>query len=242
MNITGEDRLLPLFLSRAVMSVTVGSPEAQRALQLQHKIRLSDDPTAPLVYLVHGRAGNHDVMWAFRRCIPEACSIIAPQAPLPDNAGGFSWWDIGTTSAREGSERAASILLEFMNAAESFYRLKPRTRLACGFSQGAGLLSAVIQREACFAGVGLLAGFVVETAPSNPLPRGPGGQPTAVFMAHGTDDEIVPVEKARAGRDHLLSYGFPVEYVEDPVGHKVGTGAMKALTRWFSSFELGIAP
>ena len=207
------------------------SPEALKALGLHHKIRLGSDPTAPLVFLVHGRAGNYDVMWAFRRCIPESFSIIAPQAPQADPVGGFSWWDIASSSAKEGGGSAASQVVAFVTAAEAFYGLTPRCRLACGFSQGAGTLSVVLQRNSLFSGVALLAGFVVETECFSGNPQIP------IFMAHGLVDEMVPIERARHGRDILEARGFSVEFVEDDVGHKIGTGGMRALSRWFASFE-----
>lgn len=207
------------------------SPEAQERVGLSHKYRIGSDRAAPLVVLVHGRAGTHDVMWAFRRCIPDNFNIVAPQAPLPDPVGGFSWWDIATTNARDGGTAAADILARFIEGVVRFYDLAPRIVIGCGFSQGAGTLSVALQRGVPLGGVALLAGFVVETEDFDRT-----NDRAKVFMAHGTEDEMVPIERARRGRDVLLSRGFTVEYCEDPVGHKIGTTGMKALTAWVGGF------
>lgn len=208
------------------------TPEAQRALGLSHKYRCGADSTAPLVVFVHGRAGTEDVMWAFRRCVPDGFSIIAPQAPLPDPVGGYSWWNIATTDPREGGTDAAAILSRFIEAAKEFYGLTPRTVIGCGFSQGAGALSVALQRGVPFGGVALLAGFVVELDDASLKDTA-----TRIFMAHGTNDEMVSVERARRGREYLAAHGLSVDYVEDPVGHKVGTSGMKALTAWLADFQ-----
>jgi phospholipase/carboxylesterase len=169
-------------------------------------------------------------MWAFRRCIPETFNIIAPEAPVPDPVGGFSWWDINSTDSVSGGENAAHRLADFIVRAEEFYDLAPSIRIGCGFSQGAGTLSVALQRGAYFRGVALLAGFVVERGEFT------GDPTTSVFIAHGTEDEMVSVERARRGRDFLSSRDFIPQYVEDPVGHKVGTGGMRALSGWFAGF------
>lgn len=184
------------------------------------------------MFLVHGRAGNSKVMWAFRRAFPEHCSFIAPQAPFaepfpigatPDES--FSWWDVRATT-REGISAACETLESFMRASLDFYGCRPRVQLAAGFSQGAGLLSVLIQREERFAGVAMLAGFVLKEPPPFPAikPR--------VFMAHGEQDEIVPLVKAEEGATHLRGSGYQVDFYTDPVGHKVGTEGGRALKAW----------
>jgi phospholipase/carboxylesterase len=85
-----------------------------------------------------------------------------------------------------------------------------------------------------FDGFGLLAGFVVPVDQTE-AKGGSEVRKVPVLIAHGTKDEVVPVEKAQEGRDALLAQGFPVTYVEDEVGHKVGVGAIRELTGWFGN-------
>ncbi|MBN8549852.1 MAG: hypothetical protein J0M12_11105 [Deltaproteobacteria bacterium] len=202
---------------------------AREALGLRHKYLLGADPTAPLVFLVHGRAGNFDVMWTFRRMLPEHLNFIAPQAPLQDPIGGHSWWQVtdGRHSLTEAAQ-ASSQLTDFIKRSPEHYGLAPRSCIALGFSQGAGLLSLTIQRAPqSLKAVALLAGFVLEEPQSLPTP------PLAsVLMLSGTNDEVIPIEKARQGAAYLKSKGFSVELHEDPVGHKVGAPGMRRLAEW----------
>jgi len=68
---------------------------------------LRPDPAAPLVYLVHGRAGDRRVMWPFQRIAPERASVVALEAPSADPRGGFSWWLVDDVAGRDRAIAAA---------------------------------------------------------------------------------------------------------------------------------------
>src|SRR5690606_11799765 len=150
-------------------------------------------------FLVHGRAGTFDVMWAVRRCLPERCNILAPQAPEPDILGGYSWWDVESLAASPASAAQAwQVLSRFMANARSPYGLSPLNDAALGFSQGAGILSLLLQRTPdAFSAIALLAGCVIPEPDAPSSPSYP-----AVLMAYGSDDDIVPIPRAEAGRDY----------------------------------------
>ena len=201
---------------------------------LEYKSDITGSPDAPLVYLVHGRAGNRDVMWTFRRCVPEGWNVIAPEAPLSDPLGGCSWWQVHPDGSRhEEILDAVDRLGGFMESIEKEKGLTPPFRLALGFSQGAGLLSVISQKEPSrFRGIGLLAGFVIQIS----LAEHGKEELPSILVCHGSLDELVTTERALSGVQYLRSLGASVEYVEDPVGHKVGTAAMRRLKSWFGEF------
>lgn len=204
----------------------ISTPSDEQFVGLRHIHRLHADCSAPLIVLVHGRAGTAEVMWAFDRVLPPDASVVSIQAFLPDAAGGFSWWDISSTEAKEPRILGAADRLEF--AVERFialHELSPRTTVALGFSQGSVVLSAGFLRGTLQLGaLGVLAGSVFQG--KTPPPSKLGGR---VFIAHGTEDEIVTVDKARSGVAYIERLGIPVTYVEEPAGHKIGIQGMKAL-------------
>jgi predicted esterase len=62
-----------------------------------------------------------------------------------------------------------------------------------------------------------------------------GARPLAgkqVFVAHGTEDELVPVDRARASIALLEQAGAVVTYCEDVVGHKVSAACSRALGKF----------
>ena len=204
------------------------TPEAEASLRLLHKIRFGSSPAEPVVFLVHGRRGNFDVMATFRRCFPDSWTLISVQAILPE-ANGFSWWDISNPSPRGDIDHAYEVLRDFLTKACPFYGLTSTKKFAVGFSQGAALLSIYLQRSpAELTGVGLLAGFVFSDKKKREdftvLPK--------IFIAHGTTDEVVPISKAKDGMKYLEQIGSRVTFVEDTVGHKVGVNGMNRLKEW----------
>ncbi len=168
-------------------------------------------------------------MWSFERCVPHGAGIVAFEGFLPDAIGGFSWWDMTAEGPKRGAIAAAASRVSF--ALERFIDLQglaPSRIVALGFSQGGVLLSsAVLAGELEVAGLGVLAGLVPK-ADGGPRVRGC----PKVFMAHGTKDEVIPIERARHGAETLRALSLDVCLVEDDVGHKVGIEGTRALKAW----------
>ncbi len=75
--------------------------------------------------------------------------------------------------------------------------------------------------------MGVLAGFVPsgldDVIAQKPLSN------KKVFVAHGTKDETVKIERAHEAVKLFEQAGADVKFVEDEVGHKLGSNGMKAL-------------
>jgi phospholipase/carboxylesterase len=192
--------------------------------------RLCGDVTAPLIILVHGRAGSAQVMWAFDRTLPEHANVVSFEAFLPDVLGGFSWWDMASDQPIEPEIMRARDRLHFaIERYSELFSLTPHKTIALGFSQGSVLLSAsVLTGVLRLDGLGILAGFVSKVGEPGLIQARP-----EVFVAHGSADEVLSVEKARKGVQRLKSYGLPVTYIEEEgVGHKLGISGMRGLKEW----------
>jgi phospholipase/carboxylesterase len=211
--------------------VLTADPSIESTLGLKFKYSLGSSADAPCVLMVHGRAGNYDVMWTFRRCIPEGVTIIAPQAPIADPIGGFSWWLVRPDWPKEEAVDAAQNLLEFVEKALVHFALRPRNIIALGLYQGGAILSLCIQQAPNkFGGLGMLASFAIKHPAITPALEG-----MPIFIGHGSKDEVVPLEKAMRGGDYLRESGGHITLVTDEVGHKLGTGAMRELKAWIAT-------
>ena len=209
------------------------SVEQERVVGLKFVYREGATPSSPLVVFVHGRAGNRTVMWAFERCVPKDACIVAFEAYVPDPLGGWSWWrmdEVGDTASLEDRIiEAAQRLGEAFRNFKGLFNLTPKRVAACGFSQGGAVLSsALLGGEVELDGLAMLASFIPRAV--LPVHRMIGSP--EIFIAHGTEDEVVSVEKARQSRDRFRELGLEVEYVEEQVRHKLGTGGMKGLAAW----------
>lgn len=209
-----------------------------KELSLVYKPLLTENPSAPLLFLVHGRAGNVDVMWTFKSYFPKGWNIVSMQAPLPDPLGGFSWWQVQNVEVTleaitDGVRKLDAFINEFISA----YGLTPSALFGAGFSQGAASLSYLIQKAPTrFQAVALLAGFIIrERVPLSILET--SQQRPEVFMAHGTKDDVVTIERALEGKEYLENLNFPVQFITDDVGHKVGTTGMRGLRDFLQKFD-----
>jgi phospholipase/carboxylesterase len=97
-----------------------------------------------------------------------------------------------------------------------------------GFSQGAALVKLVgMLHPHRIRKMGVLAGFVPSGLEEVISQRPLAGK--NIFVAHGTQDEMIPIDRARNSIDLLEQAGAQVTYCEDEVGHKVSSACMRAL-------------
>ena len=50
-----------------------------------------------------------------------------------------------------------------------------------------------------------------------------------IFVAHGTGDQMVPIDRAHASMGLLERAGAQITYCEDEVGHKLSVNCLRAL-------------
>ena len=216
----------------AVLFEDASQDECRRA-GLVYARSLCELTQAPLVLMLHGRAGDRSSMRIFRRVLPAQSNIIFAQGPYPDPKGGFGWWRGSAFGPnphdwRQQGRSSAQDLTQALIRIEEQYGLRPAIRLGFGFSQGAAVLSLIIQLDPGFLhGAALLSGFVLEA--ETPLNV---SQYTRVLVAHGSSDQKIPLALSREGVEKLRAKGYSVVYLEHDNGHKMPTSAMQDLERW----------
>jgi phospholipase/carboxylesterase len=82
-----------------------------------------------------------------------------------------------------------------------------------------------------------LAGFLPEGSADWVGSRRLDGLP--VFIAHGAQDELVPVVRARQAVETLQQAGAQVTYCEDDVGHKLSANCFRALQAFYEDPNRG---
>jgi phospholipase/carboxylesterase len=147
----------------------------------------------------------------------------APHRPVTINGGYVmrAWYDIAGRSLehRPDSEgiRASREILDKLVDRELALGIPPERILLAGFSQGGVIaLEAAAHRQNAIGGVIALSSYLAHPeqlpAASRPLP---------VFLAHGTQDPVVPYPLGEASRDRLTDLGYRVEWHSYPMQHSV---------------------
>lgn len=201
------------------------------------RVRKSAEPNPRLLLLIHGLTGDENSMWVFARNLPARYWLVAPRAPHPAEAGGYSWrlpntdgYDrLGLDVMRANAEALIRLVDEYAASAG----IDAKTFDVVGFSQGAAVSSTLAflfpQR---IRKAGLLAGFVPDGLDELVSQRPLEGR--NIFVAHGSQDETVTIDRARTSIEKLEKAGAQVTFCEDEVGHKVSLNCLRALQKYFA--------
>lgn len=201
------------------------------------RVRPSDVPNAHLLLMIHGWTGDENSMWVFARRFSSDHWMIAPRAPHAAQPQGFSWRPPqNQTFGRPSLEMllpAAEGLIRLVDEYAASVKIDAAQFDVIGFSQGAamtnvlGLLYPERVRK-----MGVLAGFVPSGLDDYIAKQTLTGK--KIFVAHGTLDEMIPIDRARASMQLLEQAGATISYCEAEVGHKVSADCLRALESYLS--------
>ncbi len=205
----------------------------ERIITLNNWVARIRQPEGPgpfsIVLMIHGWTGDENSMWVFASRLPPDALLIAPRGLYIAQGGGFSWYPKLNKPLPWFDDLAPA-------AQQLFDLLSPQNIPAgdfsslhlVGFSQGAALAySMTLMNPGWVASLAGLSGFLPDGATSYLRPGRLEGLPT--FIAHGTQDDRIPVERARAGVAQLEQAGAKVTYCEDDVGHKLSAKCFRGL-------------
>jgi len=171
----------------------------------------------------------------------------APVRPVTIN-GGYrmrAWYDIlgADLQRREdeaGLRESASAIAALIDRERERGIAAKRIVLA-GFSQGCAMtLLTGLRYPERLAGLAGMSGYL-PLADSTAAERSEANRDVPIFLAHGSEDEIVAPARGRASRDALAALGHAVEWHEYPMEHSVCPEEIGALNQWLLRV-LGAAP
>ena len=164
----------------------------------------------------------------------------APMRPVTINGGYVmrAWYDITyedlSLKEDEKGVRDSQEAIEALIAREQARGVKPGQIVLAGFSQGGAIaLQAGLRHPARLAGILALSTYL-------PLPdkieqeRSSANRDIPIFMAHGSEDPIVPLKLAQASCSRLLTLGYPVEWHEYEMPHSVCEEEIAQIGEWLA--------
>lgn len=162
----------------------------------------------------------------------------APQIPVTIN-GGFvmpAWYDIRdadiATREDEAGLRTSQAAIEALVAREKARGIPANRIVLAGFSQGAAMaLMTGLRHPERLAGIVGLSGYL-PLAAQTAAERHPANVATSLLLAHGRQDDVVPIARATASRDALSALGYRVSWHDYAMGHSVCPEELLDLKRW----------
>jgi phospholipase/carboxylesterase len=189
-----------------------------------------------LLLLIHGLSGDENSMWIFARNIPTNVAILAPRGPYIAREGGYTWRKVRPEMrglpVMEELRPSADAIIGFVDDWSQTTGVNARQIDLIGFSQGAALTytTAILHPDRIRA-LAALSGFIPKGAEDLLSTGVLAGKP--IFVSHGRQDDMVPVELARRSVALLEASGANVEYCETEGGHKVSADCFSGLTDIF---------
>ena len=189
-----------------------------------------------LLLLLHGWTGDENSMWVFTRKLPAQVAILAPRGVYIAPEGGYTWRE--SQPGKKGFpgveefRQSAEALVRFVDEWSSSSGVIADQFDLIGFSQGASLTySLALLHPERIRAMAALSGFMPPGAKELLLKRPLAGKP--IFVAHGRQDNMVPVELARKAVALLEGSGARVTYFESDGGHKVSLDCYPGLEEIF---------
>src|SRR5437867_9705936 len=185
------------------------------------------------VIWLHGLGANgHD----FEAIVPHlgldglGARFVFPHAPkraVTINMGLImpAWYDVGAAEiGRDTDERGlrgSADEVEALIARERERNVSANRILLAGFSQGGVVaLHAGLRHNERLAGIMALSCYLPEISAIREE-QAPANASTPIFVAHGADDPMIPIELGEAARDRLQELGHPVIWRPYEMQHEV---------------------
>lgn len=199
----------------------------------------SGDGPHPTILTLHGRGAN---AFDLLGLAPYLCNgkflMVCPQGPLemPIGSGavGYAWYpmtlggppDIGAIlKSREKLEHV-------LDACLGRYPIDPKKLVVLGFSQGGVLAySLALSNPKRFAGIAVLSSWL----PKELIPElsiGEGVQSLPTLVQHGSQDQMIEVQRARDSVEQLRALHVSLTYREYDMGHEISPRSLTEMSAW----------
>jgi len=193
----------------------------------------------PTILTLHGRGANALDLLGLA---PYLCNgkflMICPQGPLETPIGpgafGYAWYpmsmggppDIGAIlSSREK-------LQQFLDACLNRHPIDAKKLVVLGFSQGGVMAySLALSNPERFAGLAVLSSWLPkELIPELSIREAVQSLPTIV--QHGSQDQMIEVQRAQDSVEQLRALRVPLTYREYDMGHEITPRSLSELSAW----------
>ena len=207
-------------------------------------IETADQPTHTIIWM-HGLGadGNDFVPIVQELNLQSSIRIrfVFPHAPLRPvsiNGGAVmrAWYNITDQNLSSDEDaigiRASQSAVEKLISREIQNGIKPENVVLAGFSQGGAIaLQAGLRYSNKLAGILVLSSYLPlsETLTAD---AHPSNTTTQIFMAHGHNDPVIPLELAILSKQKLLELGYSVKWNLYQMEHSVCTEEIADISEW----------
>ena len=188
--------------------------------------------------LLHGVGSNEQDLFGLADHLPDDFFIISARGQYELGAGRFAWYNVDFSTGKpvinpEQELSSRIIIGRFISEMKEKYRLEEI--YLGGFSQG-GIMSYSVGlgNPGQVDGVISFSGRILEDVQKSTTPNNEH-KALRLFLAHGIQDNTLPIHYARQAKSWLEQIGVDLTYHEYEMGHQINQQVLTDLKKWLAS-------
>lgn len=220
------------------------------SLSIKHLARPNSEGVVgkpPLLIMLHGVGSNEEDLFTLAPQFDPSFYILSARGPYQLAPNQFAWYEMifkpqGLVITPDQAEESRQKLALFIEEAIEHYEVDPSRVYLLGFSQGAIMaLSLLLTAPQNLTGVIAIAGrilpelFKANSPLGNKLASTEQLKGRALFMGHGVQDEIMPIQHGRQAENLLAKAPLQMSYREYEMGHEIGARCLNEMIIWLET-------
>lgn len=212
----------------------------QTGLLLKYRVKepAKRNNKTKLIILLHGYGSNEGDLMSLFAMLPADAVIVSAQAPVELRPNAYAWYSIGRAGAAiekiDEEKKSQQLINGFIDQVAKKYNIPPSRIVLIGFSQGAIMsLCTALTQPSKIRGIAVLSGRLLDEV--KPLAVSADKiNKVSVFIAHGTEDKVLPIQYGKEEKAFLDSKHISCEYHEYPMVHTILDAEMSDVRNWLS--------
>lgn len=195
----------------------------------------------PLLLLLHGYGSNEEDLFSFASELPGDYYVVSARAPYNLQPYGHAWYaitfdaDQNKFSDDNQAIESRDLIAKFIDELVSELPIDSQNVTLIGFSQGTILSYAVaLSYPEKIKRVVALSGYLNTAILASEYEK-KDFKNLKMFVSHGTQDQVIPVDWAKKAPEALKNLGIEVTYKEYPIGHGVSPQNFYDLKNWLEN-------
>ena len=212
-------------------------------LSIRYLIKEPQSKTSesPLLLLLHGFGSNESDLHSFANYLPENHYIVSIRAPFKLPNGGFAWYnisfdeDMNKFNDHDQAKDSINMIINFIEELSNKYLIDKDKISLLGFSQGTILSYALcLNYPEKFKNIIGFSGYIDE-AMINIESENTDYSKLNLYISHGKDDRVIPVDWARKSTEVLKRNKIKYSFNEFNSGHTISSENFYDFKNWLES-------
>lgn len=191
------------------------------------------------IILLHGVGSNEQDLFSLANQLPDDFLVISPRGQFTIGTGRYAWYQVDFSTGKpvfnqQQELSSREVIKKFVAQVKQKYEVDEI--YLGGFSQGAIMSYSIgLTSPKKVKGIISLSGRLLEevrplVTKSNDL------QQLKVFIAHGIQDNTLPIQYAREAKTYLENLQVQLSYHEYGMEHQINGAVLNDLNKWLANF------